>query len=223
MEPAALLPQAYPQAVAAGGGLPVLLPSMAAIAARPAEVLDRLDGLVLSGGPDVDPAAYGADPHEQTSAPRAERDAAEMALLATAMEAGMPVLCICRGLQLLNVARGGTLVQHLPDVTGHTGHAPAPGTFGQHEVKVDPESRLAAVLGTSRVDVATAHHQAIGELGQGLTVAARALDGTIEAIEDVAEPYLVGVQWHPEAGTDLALMRSLVSAASRYREGQCRQ
>jgi len=170
---------------------------------------------VLSGGPDVDPARYGQQAHERTAQPRTERDAAELALLEAALEQDVPVLCICRGLQLLNVARGGTLHQHLPDVTGHDDHAPQPGTFGRHTVEIDPGSALAGLLGRTTADVATAHHQAIDRLGTGLTVTARAADGTIEGVEDGDRRYLVGVQWHPEAGTDLALMTSLVEAAQK--------
>ena len=216
-EAATVLHDTYSRMVGAAGGVPVLVPPLYAVAAAAGPLLQRIDALVLTGGPDVDPAQYGQERHEETSRPRTERDAAEVTLMAAALDAGMPVLCICRGMQLLNVARGGTLLQHLPDLVGHNDHAPAPGTFGRHAVAVEPGSRLAAVLGRTTIDVATLHHQAIDELGKDLAVAARAQDGTIEAIEDDARPFLLGVQWHPEAGTDLALMHGLVQAAAEYR------
>jgi putative glutamine amidotransferase len=218
-EPAVLVPEAYVRAVANGGALPVVLPAIYPVAAQASRVLERLDGLVLIGGPDVDPAHYGHESHARTSPPRRERDAVELALLDAALATGLPVLCVCRGLQLLNVARGGTLEQHLPDVAGHTGHAPEPGTFGRHEVIVEPGSMLAQALGRTRAEVATSHHQAIATLGNGLVVSARALDGTTEAVEDSDHAGLLAVQWHPEAGTDLALMRWLTDRAS-HRAGR---
>lgn len=215
--PAALLPETYLRAVAGSGGLPVLLPSLLVTAAGATQIVQRLDGLVLTGGPDVDPERYGQAAGPHTSTPRTERDAAELALLSAAVDAGLPVFCICRGMQLLNVARGGTLVQHLPDVVGNSGHAPAPGTYGRHTVSVQAGSLLADVLGRTTVDVATSHHQAIDELGKDLVITAHAEDGTIEGVEDDGKTFLLGVQWHPEAGTDLALMQGLVQAAGTFR------
>jgi putative glutamine amidotransferase len=181
-------------------------------------VLPRLDAVVLCGGPDVDPARYGAQPGEHTDLPHPERDEAELALLAGALAAGLPVLGICRGLQLLNVARGGSLIQHLPDRVGHNLHAPFRGEYGNHAVDVEPGSRLAALLGRTAVDkVPTYHHQAIERLGTGLTVTARCEDGVIEAVEDPSAPFCVAVQWHPEMGDDTSLFDALVGAARETR------
>ncbi len=208
---AVLLPAAYVDAVAAAGGVPVLLPP------RPGVVeaaLPRLDALLLSGGPDVEPVHYGAEPGPDTQAPSRERDEAELGLLSTAVEAGLPVLGVCRGMQLLNVARGGTLHQHLPDVLGHAGHAPEPGVYAPHPVHVDPTSRLAGLLGRVEVEsVPSYHHQGLDRLGDGLVATAWAPDGTVEAVEDPQRPFVVAVQWHPEVGTDPALFAGLVEAA----------
>jgi putative glutamine amidotransferase len=210
---AVLLPQQYCAQVAAAGGVPVLLPPLAGIELA----VGRLDGLVLSGGADVGPGRYGAAAHEQTRGVRPDRDAAEAALLAAALGRGLPVLGICRGLQVINVARGGTLHQHLPDLVGHAGHGPTPGAYGSHPVRVTPGSNLAGVLGRTELDgVPTHHHQAIDRLGDGLTAVAWTPDGVIEAVElDVPGcPFALAVQWHPEAGSDPALFRALVAAAS---------
>lgn len=210
-QPAVLLPVNYAEQVAAAGGIPVLLPPLPGIAAA----VDRLDGLLLTGGGDVDPGRYGAQPDPHTSRVSGPRDAAELELLNAAVAAGKPVLGVCRGMQLLNVARGGTLCQHLP---ADAGHYPEPGIFGSHPVKVAPGTRLAGILGAdgSAVDVPTAHHQSIDRLGDGLVATAWAEDGVIEAVErdDDGDPFLLAVQWHPEAGTDPALIEALVKAAS---------
>ena len=209
--PAVLLPANYAGQVAAAGGIPVLLPPLPGVAA----VADRLDGLLLTGGGDVDPGRYGAQPHPRTGRVSVPRDTAELELLDAAAAAGLPVLGVCRGMQLVNVARGGTLRQHLPD---DAGHAPAPGTFGSHPVRIAAGTRLAGILGANGagVDVPTAHHQAIDRLGEGLVATAWAEDGVIEAVEPSAAdtPFLLAVQWHPEAGTDPRLIEALVAAAS---------
>lgn len=213
--PAALLPLSYAEQVAAAGGVPVLLPPVPGIAAA----VGRLDALVLTGGGDVDPAAYGADPHPRTGRVSARRDQAELDLLAAALAAGLPVLGVCRGLQLLNVARGGTLHQHLADLgpAGDGGHTAPPGTFGRHQVRAAAGSKLAGILRTDRpFAVPTAHHQAIDRLGAGLTATAWATDGIIEAAElDGGEhhPFVLAVQWHPEEGDDPRLFQALVAAA----------
>ena len=182
-----------------------------------AELLELLDALVLSGGSDVDPGRYGAPAHPTTDAPREERDAAELALLEAALERDMPVLAICRGSQLLNVARGGDLVQHLPDVLGHDEHRHTPGAFADHEVAIEQDSRLGRILG-ERAPVKSHHHQGFGRIGGGLREVAWADDGTLEALEDPDRRFLLGVLWHPEEGEDAALFEALVEQARSYRE-----
>jgi len=208
--PASLLPQNYVDQVAAAGGAPVLLPPVPGVEAA----VSRLDGLILSGGPDIEPARYGERTGPLTTVMRPGRDAAELALLNAALEAGVPVLGICRGMQLINVALGGTLIQHLPDVVGHEEHSPTPGSMGTHQVTVEPSwsgSRLARILGAGTHIVPTHHHQGTGRLGDGLAATAWAEDGTVEAIE-LDAPFVLGVQWHPEAGDDPALFLALVEA-----------
>jgi putative glutamine amidotransferase len=218
---AALLPANYIDQVTEAGGVPVLLPPVPGVASA----LSRLDGLILTGGGDVDPAGYGAEPDPRTSRVQPERDQAELELLAAALADGVPVLGICRGMQLLNVARGGTLHQHLPE---EGGHRPAPGTFGSHPVRLDPGSRLASILRPGggqhpgeadlTLDVPTAHHQGIARLGDGLVPVAWAQDGLIEAVELAPAPtrrsFALGVQWHPEASQDRRLVSALVTAAA---------
>jgi gamma-glutamyl-gamma-aminobutyrate hydrolase PuuD len=201
------------RAVARVGGRPLLVP--------PAddgveETLDALDGLVLSGGNDVDPASYGAESHGETSGVRPERDRAELALLKGALARDMPVLAVCRGSQLLNVARGGDLVQHLPEVVGDEKHRETPGVFAEHGIRVDPQSRLGALVG-KHGPVMSHHHQGFGRLGQGLRETAWAEDGTLEAVEDPARRFAVGVLWHPEEAEDGALFAGLVAEAAAYR------
>jgi putative glutamine amidotransferase len=210
--PAVLLPRRYSDSVAAAGGIPVLLPPLPGIE----DALGRLDGLILSGGGDIDPARYHAEPAPETSRVREERDAAEFALFAAATSRRLPVLGICRGMQVINVALGGTLHQHLPDVVGHDGHSPVPTDFGEHVVRVAPGSRLGQILGRDEADTPTHHHQGVDQLGRGLVATAWAQDGTIEAFElDGAGDgwFMVAVQWHPEAGDDPSLFSALVAAA----------
>ncbi|WP_306359304.1 gamma-glutamyl-gamma-aminobutyrate hydrolase family protein [Nocardia sp. CC227C] len=211
---ATLLPRAYADLVERAGGIPVLLPPVGSAAA---ELVDRLDAVVLTGGADLDPARYSAAPHPSVRQTRPKRDEFEFTLFERARAAGLPVLAICRGLQLVNVALGGTLLQHLPDVLGHEEHCPVPGTFTRTRVRTEPGSRLAAVVG-AEVPARCHHHQAIDRLAPGLMVSARAEDGVIEAVESDTDPFLVGVQWHPEAdATEHRLMRALVDAATEYR------
>jgi putative glutamine amidotransferase len=204
----ALLPYMYVEQVVRAGGQPVVLPP----AGEPAGLVERLDGLILAGGGDIDPARYGDPPHEKSGYVRKFRDEAEFALLAAALDAGLPYLGVCRGLQVLNVALGGTLHQHLPDVVGHTGHSPAPGRFGPLPVTPLPGTRLAKVLGTDPVTVPHYHHQAVDRLAPGLTVSATAEDGTIEAVELDSGSFTLAVQWHPEAAEDCAIFETFVAA-----------
>jgi len=211
--PAALIPLDYVDAVERAGGRPVLIPPSEE---GVGETLDTLDGIVFSGGADVDPSLYGAEPHPETDTPQARRDAGEMALLEAALERDLPTLAICRGFQLLNVARGGDLVQHLPDAVGNEEHKQVPGVFAEHQVEVKDGTRLAAMVG-ARSDVTSHHHQGIGRVGAGLVETAWARDGTLEGVEDPSLRFLVGVQWHPEAGEDEALFENLVEEARAYR------
>jgi putative glutamine amidotransferase len=214
---AVLLPSNYVHAVVAAGGIPLLLPPEPDVIAA---ALPRLDGLILTGGSDIGPDRYGATPLETTAPPHTARDAAELGLLAAALDAGTPVLGICRGLQLMNVARGGTLVQHLPDVLGNSEHAPAPAVYGRHPVSVTPGSLLAKSLGRLDPEVSSYHHQGVAEVGAGLTVTAVAPDGTIEGLEDQSLPFCLAVLWHPEVGDDFSLFAALVSASISARAGR---
>jgi gamma-glutamyl-gamma-aminobutyrate hydrolase PuuD len=214
--PAALIPLMYVDAVERAGGRPVVIPPSDDGAG---ETLDLLDGVVFSGGADVDPASYGAQAHPLTDPPQERRDRGELALLGAALARDVPVLAICRGSQLLNVLRGGDLVQHLPDELGHTDHRETHGVFSDHEVTVGAETRLGAVLGGSAT-VKSSHHQGLGRLGEGLVEAARATDGTVEALEDPTKRFAVGVLWHPEAGEDQRLFDALVEEARRYRDSR---
>lgn len=211
--PSVILPSTYLDAVTAGGGVPVLLPPLIEAAAA----VDRLDAVVVSGGPDIAPDRYGALPHPRTGAARPERDAAELAVLERALDRGIPVLAVCRGHQLLDVALGGTLLQHLPDAVGHSRHNPAPGVFGTTDIALAPGSRVAGALGPT-VAGQCHHHQSIDRLADGLVVTGRAADGTIEAVELATHPFVVGVQWHPEQD-DPRLFAALVAAARSVRGG----
>lgn len=210
--PAVLLPAAYADAVAECGGEPVLLPT----GSVSAEVVQRLDGLVLAGGADVDPARYGQPPGAHTTVVRPERDAAELGLLEAALERDLPLLAVCRGMQLLNVLLGGDLVQHLPDVPTAGMHSGGPGEFARRQVTTAPGTALAGLLGPA-APADCHHHQALDRVAGGLTPAAWAEDGVLEAVEAAGSRFCVGVQWHPEAGegpaTDHRLFGALVEAA----------
>jgi len=205
---AALLPAGYPRLVQRAGALAAMLPPDAPEHA--AAAVARLDALVIAGGPDVEPVRYGADRDPRTGPPATARDAWELALIEAALTAGIPLLGICRGMQLLNVAVGGTLVQHVD------GHAETPGVFGHHPVKPVPGTLYASAV-PEETSVPTFHHQCVDRLGAGLTVSAWAADGTPEAIELPSADWVLGVQWHPEMGADLRVMRALVEAAAKAR------
>ncbi|MGW0533898.1 gamma-glutamyl-gamma-aminobutyrate hydrolase family protein [Streptomyces sp. NPDC003032] len=204
--PAALLPAGYPRLVQRAGGIAAMLPPDDPSYAR--SVVARLDGVVVAGGPDVEPVRYGAEREERTGPPARERDAWELALIEAALATGTPLLGICRGMQLLNVALGGTLVQHME------GHAEQVGVFGTHAVKPVPGTLYESIAPDASTDVPTYHHQAVDRLGKGLAPSAHAADGTVEAIELPAPAWVLGVQWHPEMGEDTRVMTALVRAAS---------
>jgi putative glutamine amidotransferase len=208
----------YPGAVEEAGGAPVVVPPLGVESVD--SVLDSLDGLCLSGGPDLDPAAYGETAHPNVGPTEPDADRFELALTRAAWERGTPILAICRGAQALNVARGGTLIQHLPDVEGTLAHRQSePGDMPAHQVELDPESLAAEVLGATNLAVNTYHHQAIRELGAGLRAVAWAPDGVIEVVEAADHPFCIGVQWHAEAMSarpaDRRLFRAFVEAAAR--------
>lgn len=203
----------YAEAVEAVGGIPLLLPPVAAAGAAEA-VVARLDGLVISGGADVEPGRYGADTHPRTTGWRPDRDAWELALLDAADAAALPVLGVCRGMQLMAVHAGGALDQHTPDLVGHEEHSPGGDAFGATAVATAPGSRLATLVGET-VTVSCHHHQSVRE-APGFRAAATAADGTLEAIEAPSERFCLAVQWHPETTEDVGLLAGLVEAARAY-------
>jgi len=213
-EYAALLPMTYVTSVIRSGGCPVLLPPSPTGSAT---VLAVLDGLIITGGPDVDPNLYGAEPHAETDTPRLERDTWEIALCQLALSEDIPLLAICRGLQILNVALGGTLHQHLPDVTGTDGHREVVGQMSTTRIQLDPESSCGSILGSETWGLCH-HHQAIDRLAPGMQAVGFAADGTVEAAELRGYEFALGVQWHPEdSPEDDRLFRSLIAAAAKYR------
>ena len=205
-----LLPATYARSVEAAGAVAVLLPPH--VHGAPA-VVRRLDGLIISGGPDVEPQRYGAEPHPRTQTSRPERDAWEFALLDAAEAAGTPVLGICRGMQIMAVRGGGLLEQHVPDVVGHDEHSPGGDSFGWVSVVTQPGSRVREMVG-ERLQVNCHHHQAVAK-HPGYRATARAADGTVEAIENAEHRFWLAVQWHPEYGDDHGLFRGLVAAAGK--------
>jgi putative glutamine amidotransferase len=209
--PSAVLPKGYLDGVIAAGGTPILLPPVGSWEPRH---LANLDGLVIAGGADLDPSCYGVSREPATGPARPDRDESEWTLVSLAFKLGIPLLGVCRGMQLLNAVLGGTLHQHLPDQVGNSDHLPAPGNFGRVAVEVAEGSALAGILG-ERLDVHCHHHQAIDRLGDGLVPVALARDGTVEAVELPGEIFCLGVQWHPEADVDRRLFAALVGEARR--------
>lgn len=208
-----LLPTQYAAAVEATGGVPLLLPPLGRPGAADT-VVSRLDGLVISGGADVDPGRYGAEPHERTAAWRPDRDAWELALLDAAAAARLPVLGVCRGMQVMAVHAGGELDQHTPDLVDHEQHSPGGDVFGTVAVTTLPGTYVAGLLGES-LSVNCHHHQSVRS-HPGFVPAARAVDGTLEAMEAPGDRFCVAVQWHPETAGDVGLLAGLVRAAAAY-------
>jgi putative glutamine amidotransferase len=215
-EPAAMVPLTYVRAIARAGGRPLLLAPTPADLAEPSELLDLLDGVLITGGSDVDPAAYGETPHAETDAAGPDRDAFELLLVRAAAERDLPCLGICRGMQVVNVAYGGALEQHLADRLENDIHRGRKGNFADHDVEVDSDSLAALAAGATRVAVKSYHHQGVARLGDGLRATARAAgDGTIEAVEDADRRFMLGVLWHPEEDEADRLIRAFVE--------ECRQ
>ncbi len=214
--PAALIPLSYVDSVDRAGGRPIMIPPLDAAVE---ETLDILDGLILSGGADIDPERYGAQRHPETTVTQPERDHAELALLEGALARELPVLAICRGMQILNVIHGGDLHQHLPELVGHEGHREVPGSFSIHEVHLRPGSRAARILG-ERVEVHSSHHQGLARVGEAIEAVGWAEDGCVEAIEDPAHRFAIGVLWHPEEADEKRLFEALVEEARAYRRGR---
>jgi putative glutamine amidotransferase len=211
---AALLPASYLRAIERARAVPVLVPP--SIRAAVPVHIQRLDGLIVAGGADLDPALYGEPPHERTGPPQPHRDRFELALLRAAIEADLPFLAIGRGMQVLNVLREGSLIQHLPDVVGREAHAPASGRMGTHRVQLSGTSTLGRILG-EQVEVASRHHQAVKRLGKGLVAVGWAGDQVVEAVELQGHRFGIGVQWHPEERDDPRLIDAFVRAACEAR------
>ena len=209
-QPAALIPWNYVNKLQAAGATVVILPPDA----NNHDAISRLDGLVMAGGADIEPTRYGAAHQEGTDKPRVERDASELGLYRAAREANLPVFGICRGLQIMAVAHGGSLHQHLPDVVGNTLHRDAPGTFNNHGATFTPGSLIADLVGATEVTVNSSHHQAVNSPGD-LTVTGYAEDGTIEVCEDPSAEFVLGVQWHPEFSNDEQVSENLFRAFVR--------
>jgi gamma-glutamyl-gamma-aminobutyrate hydrolase PuuD len=213
--PAALVPLYYVDSVEqAGGRALVIPPSEDGVD----ETLDVLDGIVFSGGIDIDPSRYGAERHPATDPAQERRDAGELRLLEAALERDLPTLAICRGFQLLNVLRGGDLIQHLPEDVGHEGHRETMGVFSEHSVDIRAGTRLASILGTRHGSVQSSHHQGIKRVGENLVATAYADDGSLEGFEDPSKSFALGVLWHPEMDVvDNRLFEALVEEARTYR------
>ena len=219
---AVLLPRNYIEAVQRAGGLALLLPPDPRLVEDPGEALALIDGLVLAGSADIDPLSYGEQAHAETTGSVPERDVFEIALVRGAIERDLPVLGICRGMQLINVALGGTLNQHLPEHVGHTEHRRVLGSFdgSDHDVDVIEGTLAMTVIGSARHATKSHHHQGVERLGDGLRVSARsAIDELVEAIELPQSSFVLGVQWHPEADERSPVIGGLVeAAAARARE-----
>lgn len=211
-----LSPRNYSHAVQRAGGVAVLLPPDERVTESPDDLLDLLDGLMLAGGSDLDAGSYGGSQHPETKGTRPERDRFEIALARRALERDMPLLAICRGMQVLNVARGGTLVQHLPETVGHEEHCHTPGVFSDHSVRLEPGSLAARAVGTEWAGVKSHHHQGVQQLAEGVVATGWADgDGVVEAIELPERRFALGVLWHPEEGDGSSVIGALVEEAER--------
>ena len=223
--PSYLLPRNYVDAIQRGGGLALMLPPDPRVTEHPDSVLDLLDGLILAGGADVDPSTYGAERHPATDQGSLERDEFELALARRALERDIPFLGICRGMQVMNVARGGTLVQDLPEREGHDEHRRVRGTFdgADHDVRLRPGSLAARAAGEEHHAAKSHHHQGVEEIGEGLEVTGWAVvDELPEALEDADRHFALGVQWHPEADETSRLIAALVVEAAAHRAAAAR-
>lgn len=223
---AALLPINYIRAIQRAGGMAIMLPPDQHLAEDPDEVLSLIDGLILAGGADIDPSSYGEEPDPHTIGTVPERDRFEIALVRAAIERDLPVLGICRGMQLLNVACGGTLLQHLPDRLGHEEHRRVIGSFegAEHDVELKEGSLAGTAAGERTHSTRSHHHQGVDCLGSGLLVSGvSAMDELAEAIEVPGRSFVLGVQWHPEADPDSSIIPSLVQAAGRFALAGARQ
>jgi putative glutamine amidotransferase len=210
-EPATLLPLSYSRAIHGAGAMMAMLPPDRRAAEDPDELLDRIDALVLGGGADIDPESQGVEAHPETVGTNPDRDRFEIALALGALERGMPLLGVCRGMQVLNVACGGTLDQHIPERLGHDRHRPVPGSWAEHDVRIEPGSLVASAIGTERLTVKSHHHQGVDRVGENLTASAWATDDdTVEAIESGDGAFAIGVLWHPEEDPQDRVIPSLV-------------
>jgi putative glutamine amidotransferase len=214
-EPAVLLPLSYSRAIHGAGGMMAMLPPDRRASEDPRELLDRIDALVLGGGADIDPEGQGVERHPETVGTNPDRDNFEIALALGALERGMPVLGVCRGMQVLNVACGGTLDQHIPERLGHEIHRPVPGSWAEHEVRIEPGSLAAEATGTERLTVKSHHHQGVDRIPESLRPSAWATDDeSVEAIESGDGSFALGVLWHPEEDSGDAIIPALVSRAA---------
>jgi putative glutamine amidotransferase len=214
-EPAVLLPLSYARAIHGAGGMMAMLPPDRRATEDPDELLDRLDALVLGGGADIDPESQGAEAHAETVGSNPDRDHFEIALARGALERGMPLLGVCRGMQIMNVACGGTLDQHIPDRIGHELHRPVPGTWAEHEVRLELGSLAARAAGSERLVVKSHHHQGVDEIGRGLAASGWAVDDkVIESVESADGGFVLGVLWHPEEDLEDHVIPALVETAA---------
>ena len=214
----AMIPAFYIEGITRAGGLAVMLPPQQLSDVDAKQIVSTLDGLMLCGGRDIDPSRYGQSPHSEAEQPDKLRDELEEKLLSAAIAADLPFLGICRGAQMLNINRGGTLIQHLPDVVGDNRYQRGNAEFTAADVEIEKNSILGSLVGEKVSNAALYHHQAIDELGQGLKITAKSEDGIVEAVELENYPFGVAVQWHPEQTLDdLRIFEGLIKAARKYR------